>query len=514
MESVSNAPEFSVTELSGAIRRTMEDSFGHVRVRGEITGYRGPHSSGHVYFALKDSNARIEAVIWKGVFARLRGKVDEGLEVIATGKVSTFPGSSKYQIIIEDIEPAGVGALLMQLEERKKRLAAEGLFAAERKKAIPFLPDVIGIVTSPTGAVIRDIIHRVTDRFPRHLIVWPVRVQGETSAEEVRSAIMGFNDLTHDGAIPRPDVLIVARGGGSLEDLWGFNDEALARTVAASDIPLIAAVGHETDNTLIDFVADIRAPTPTAAAERAVPVRAELIQTVEELGLRLRNAARRGIERKRVLWQGLVRGLPQAESLLAPQRQRLDFASQRLPSAARQSLDQRLRRLAGLQQRLISQSPRARLGALRERLSGLDARLRNAMANRVARERQLIERQKDRLPSLETRLRNGFATGLKRRSALLEARFGQLRLLGHGSVLARGYAIVKDMDGGLIRSAGIAAKGAAMTLVFADGETPVRPLDGASPQGQQRDHRQDRPQDHKPAPRKAARGSAAQGDLF
>src|SRR5689334_11333347 len=276
-EPLINAPEFTVSELSSALRRTVEDAYGHVRVRGEISGFRGPHSSGHCYFALKDENAKIEAVIWKFAHARMRFKPQEGLEVIATGRLTTFPGKSTYQIVIEALEPAGVGALMALMEERKKKLAAEGLFDERRKQLLPWLPEVIGVVTSPTGAVIRDILHRLNDRFPRRVLVWPVRVQGEGSAEQIAAAIRGFNALPEDGKVPRPDVLIVARGGGSLEDLWSFNEEIVVRAAADSVIPLISAVGHETDITLIDFASDKRAPTPTAAAEMAVPVRADLI---------------------------------------------------------------------------------------------------------------------------------------------------------------------------------------------------------------------------------------------
>ncbi len=283
-ENLINAPEFTVSELSSALKRTVEDAYGHVRVRGEISGFRGPHSSGHCYFALKDESAKIEAVIWKGVHARMRFKPQEGLEVIATGKLTTYPGSSKYQIVIEALEPAGIGALMALLEERKRKLAAEGLFDEARKQPLPFLPEVIGVVTSPTGAVIRDILHRLDDRFPRRVLVWPVRVQGEGSAEQVAAAIRGFNALPEGGRMPRPDLLIVARGGGSLEDLWAFNEEIVVRAAADSMIPLISAVGHETDMTLIDFAADKRAPTPTAAAEMAVPVRSELFVEVVEPG--------------------------------------------------------------------------------------------------------------------------------------------------------------------------------------------------------------------------------------
>src|SRR5215470_2488989 len=277
-----NIVEWTVSELSAALKKTVEDAYAYVRVRGEISGFKGPSPSGHVYFRLKDDKAVIEAVIWKTAFARMRRMPpQEGLEVVVTGRISTFAGSSKYQIVIETLEPAGLGALMALVEERKKKLAAEGLFDHARKQPLPFLPNVIGVVTSPTGAVIRDILHRLEDRFPRRVLVWPVKVQGEGSAEQVAAAIRGFNALPEGGKIPRPDVLIVARGGGSLEDLWSFNEEIVVRAAAESHIPLISAVGHETDITLIDFVADKRAPTPTAAAEMAVPVRSDLIGRID-----------------------------------------------------------------------------------------------------------------------------------------------------------------------------------------------------------------------------------------
>src|SRR5258708_1280506 len=281
-----NVVEWTVSELSAAVKRSIEDAYGFVRVRGEISGFRGAHSSGHCYFSLKDESAKIEAVIWKGAFARMRIKPEEGLEVIVTGRLTTYPGQSKYQIVVETLEPAGLGALMALLEERKKKLAAEGLFDGARKQLLPFLPRVIGVVTSPTGAVIRDILHRLADRFPRHVVVWPVRVQGDGSAEQVAAAIHGFNALAAAGPIARPDLIIVARGGGSLEDLWSFNEEIVVRAAAASLIPLIAAVGHETDVTLIDFAADKRAPTPSAAAEMAVPVRIALVAPVARLAPR------------------------------------------------------------------------------------------------------------------------------------------------------------------------------------------------------------------------------------
>src|SRR5438093_1987932 len=295
-DSQPNVAEFTVSELSAALKRTVEDAYGYVRVRGEVSGYKGPHSSGHVYFALKDEGAKIDAVIWKTAFGRMRIKPGEGLEVIVTGRLTTYPNRSSYQIIVETLEPAGVGALMALLAERKRKLAAEGLFDEARKQLLPFLPEVIGVVTSPTGAVIRDILHRLADRFPRHVIVWPVKVQGEGCAEEVAAAIHGFNALPLDGPMRRPDLLIVARGGGSLEDLWSFNEEIVVRAAAASMIPLIAAVGHETDVTLIDFAADVRAPTPSAAAERAVPVRVELSVRVDGLARRSLACWQRGQE--------------------------------------------------------------------------------------------------------------------------------------------------------------------------------------------------------------------------
>src|SRR5947199_2319009 len=332
-ESLINAPEFTVSELSSALRRTVEDAYGHVRVRGEITGFRGPHSSGHCYFALKDESAKIEAVIWKTAHARMRFKPQEGLEVIATGRLTTYPGSSKYQIVIEALEPAGVGALMALMEERKRKLAAEGLFDEARKQLLPWLPAVIGVVTSPTGAVIRDILHRLQDRFPRRVLVWPVRVQGEGSAEQIAAAIRGFNALPEGGRIRRPELIIVARGGGSLEDLWSFNEEIVVRAAADSMIPLISAIGHETDFTLIDFAADRRAPTPTAAAEMAVPVRSELKAALQDIGARHFGATLRLIESGRRELRAAARALPRPEDLVAIPRRMFDELASRIGRA-------------------------------------------------------------------------------------------------------------------------------------------------------------------------------------
>ncbi len=328
----SNSPEFSVSELSGAVKRMIEGEFGYVRVRGEVGRVSLPRS-GHVYLDLKDDKSVISGVIWKGVASRFATQPEEGMEVIATGRLTTFPGQSKYQIVIEDIAPAGAGALMAMLEKRKAALAAEGLFDESRKQPIPFLPEIIGVVTSPSGAVIRDILHRLRDRFPRKVLIWPVAVQGQNCAPEVARAIRGFNALTPGGALPRPDLIIVARGGGSIEDLWGFNEEIVVRAAAESDIPLISAVGHETDTTLIDYASDRRAPTPTAAAEMAVPVRRELMAWLMEQDARLTAALTQGLTRRGQRLTDLSRGLPRPEALLDVPRQRLDRAGDRLPAA-------------------------------------------------------------------------------------------------------------------------------------------------------------------------------------
>src|SRR6201996_5478515 len=362
---VSNVPEFSVSELSFALKREIETAFPRVRVRGEISQPSFPRS-GHCYFRLKDENAVIDGVAWKGTIPRLGIKVEEGLEVIATGKLTTYAGSSRYQIIVDRLELAGEGALLKLLEDRRKKLAAEGLFDLDRKRALPFLPEVIGVVTSPSGAVIRDILHRLSDRFPRRVLVWPVAVQGEKAAGEVAAAIAGFNRLPEEGPVPRPDVLIVARGGGSLEDLWAFNEEIVVRAAAASTIPLISAVGHETDTTLIDFASDRRAPTPTAAAEMAVPVRADLLAEVRSLAGRLDAASIRLVEDRRVRLDGLARGLPDPHDLIGAAAQRLDDRAERLRLAAD-------RRLRAAQHSLD-------LAASRLRPAGLSAHLKRTRA--------------------------------------------------------------------------------------------------------------------------------------
>ncbi|RWB10146.1 MAG: exodeoxyribonuclease VII large subunit [Mesorhizobium sp.] len=504
-ESRTNAAEYTVSEISGALKRTVEDVFGNVRVRGEISGYRGPHSSGHAYFALKDDRARLDAVVWKGTMSRLKFRPEEGMEVIATGKLTTYPGKSNYQIVIDNLEPAGAGALMALLEERKRRLQAEGLFDAGRKRLLPFMPRVIGVVTSPTGSVIRDIIHRIKDRFPLHILVWPVRVQGETSGAEVAAAVNGFNALAWDGAVQRPDLLIVARGGGSLEDLWGFNDEVLARAVAASGIPVISAVGHETDWTLIDLVADVRAPTPTGAAEIAVPVKADLEATLASLGARLKAAVLRNFERKRQAARAAARALPSPDQLLALPRRRLDEATSRLGRGLLVSTERKRARFfavkltpAMLSQRIAEARRTNERNLLRAQgaLRAL-ARARRAELNRAADQlpkcaRASLQRHKQQLAMLQGRItieptarrqrvQRDLLTALTRRGTqAVVLRLDRLRgrvvqadrlmaSLSHKAVLARGFALVRDADGAVIKQAAEVASGMALSLEFADG---------------------------------------------
>jgi exodeoxyribonuclease VII large subunit len=491
VEKLTNTPELTVSELSSALKRTVEDTYGHVRVRGEISGFRGPHSSGHCYFALKDEGAKIEAVIWKGVHSRMRFKPQEGLEVIATGKLTTYPGSSKYQIVIEAIEPAGVGALMALMEERKRKLGAEGLFDESRKQLLPWLPEVIGVVTSPTGAVIRDILHRLQDRFPRRVLVWPVKVQGEGSAEQVAAAIRGFNALPEGGSIPRPDLLIVARGGGSLEDLWSFNEEIVVRAAADSMIPLISAVGHETDITLIDFAADKRAPTPTAAAEMAVPVRSELFVEVTALARRTMICWQRGQEGRRNELRAAARALPGAAELLAIPRQRLDSATGALPRGLKANTNAHHRRfsqasavltlkvlrgqVAQARQRLtvsgerIRLSTRALLRHRRDRFAGLEVRLKASKLANAQAQRNAIARDRERAQRLAERARRALLTAMQRLEARV-AHSGQLlSALSYRGVLARGFALVRDAHGQPLHAAASVGPNAHLTIEFADG---------------------------------------------
>jgi exodeoxyribonuclease VII large subunit len=467
--SLSNLPELSVSELSAALRRMIEDRFGFVRVRGEISNFKGPQGSGHAYFCLKDESARIDAVIWRSTFARLKTKPEEGLEVIATGRITTYAGKSTYQIIIEALEPAGAGALLALIEERRRRLAAEGLFAEARKRPVPFLPFCIGVVTSPAGAVIRDILHRVTERFPRHVIVWPVRVQGESSAAEIAAAIEGFNALPVQGLIPRPDVLIVARGGGSLEDLMSFSEEIVVRAAAGSAIPLISAVGHETDWTLIDHAADLRAPTPTAAAEKAVPVRSSLAATLADLGRRHTNAGLRAIERRKAELRAILRILPQGESILAARRQTLDLLVGRLKAGCAKTYDRWHLCLARLSHRLSQQSPQARLSRIAERIKALGHRLKRSRLVRAELESARIIAMWRRLRDLSGQMERALWSSIGARRERIAMLAKILNALDYHCVLARGFAVVRDDEKKIMRRASGTAAGARLEIEFVDG---------------------------------------------
>jgi exodeoxyribonuclease VII large subunit len=497
-----NAPEWTVSELSGALKRTLEDAFGHVRLRGEISGYRGPHSSGHAYFCLKDRDARIDAVVWKSAFSRMRFKPQEGLEVVAIGRITTFPGKSTYQIVVEQLEPAGIGALMALLEERRRRLTAEGLFAEARKRRPPFLPRVIGVVTSPTGAVIRDILHRLEDRFPRHVLLWPVRVQGETCADEVAAAIRGFGALSPEGTIPRPDVLIVARGGGSLEDLWGFNEEAVVRAASESPIPLISAVGHETDWTLIDHAADLRAPTPTGAAEMAVPVRAELVVQVGGIARRTGEAMLRVVESRRTELRSASRALPTPEALVGIKRQRLDLAWAKVAPGLLANAREHERELRKAADRLARQAPYVKLAEIRTRLGAVGEKPRDLLARAVAERRKAladlsarlasgrdaviraektrIETCRERVTGLAGRAERAARASVQRSAGRLDAHASLLASLGYRSVLARGYALVRDERDQVVREAAGVTPGQVLTIEFADGSRRVQ-AEGARP---------------------------------
>jgi exodeoxyribonuclease VII large subunit len=465
-----NLPEYSVSEIAAALKRTVEDQFPFVRVRGEISGLKF-HSSGHVYFDLKDDKAVLNAVVWKQTARLLKLRPEAGLEVIATGRITTYAGSSRYQIVVEQIELAGAGALMAMLEERKKKLAAEGLFAAERKRPLPFLPEVIGVITSPTGAVIRDIMHRLNERFPRRVLLWSVAVQGERAAGEVAAAIRGFNAMAVGGMIPRPDLLIVARGGGSIEDLMAFNEEAVVRAVFESQIPLISAVGHETDTTLIDFASDRRAPTPTAAAEMAVPVRADLISQTMDYARRIFGAFSRGMTTRRNHLAGLVRVLPRADQLFAQPRQRFDYASEKLVSALRRNLQEHRRAFLEASALLRPKPIRHHITVCGERTGMLGSRLERAQRMRLARMRAELDNA----------------------SRVLES-------LSYKGVLERGFALVKGPDGAIRRRADAVKSGERLTLTFADGTREATAGGAATAPA--------------PAKPRASKPSGNQGDLF
>jgi exodeoxyribonuclease VII large subunit len=445
-----NAPALSVSDLSGALKRTVEEAFGHVRVRGEISGFKR-HSSGHCYLSLKDERAAIDGVIWKGQAAMMRFRPEDGIEVIATGKLTTFPGRSKYQIVIERMELAGQGALMALLDQRRRMLAAEGLFDEARKRPLPFLPRIIGVVTSPTGAVIRDILHRLEDRCPSHVILWPVAVQGDGAAAQIARAVRGFGALQPGGPIPRPDLLIVGRGGGSVEDLWSFNEEEVVRAIAESPIPVISAVGHETDTTLADFAADRRAPTPTAAAEMAVPVRADLAHHVRELGARAERLARRYHERAGERFAVVADRFPELDSLFAGQQQKLDDLAERLPRA----LDRRI-------------------AVARGDLAHAAGALRPALLDRK------LDRARERLA----------ATRLSERPILMKIEQGRRALdaawriaeqLHPDKPLQRGYVRVEKRGGGVLTHSAEARAAGLLTLHFADGAVDAAVDDGSAP---------------------------------
>ncbi|MEL7187914.1 MAG: exodeoxyribonuclease VII large subunit [Pseudomonadota bacterium] len=473
VEPSDNAQPLSITELSQALKRTVEDRFGHVRLRGELSGVKRA-ASGHMYCALKDDKAVLDGVMWRGNTGRLSFAPEDGLEVIATGKLTTYAGRSKYQIVIDQLELAGEGALLALLEKTRERLAAEGLFAEGRKRRLPYLPRTIGVVTSPTGSVIRDILHRLADRFPSHVLVWPVLVQGQGAAEQVAAAVRGFSDMAADGAALRPDIVIVARGGGSIEDLWSFNEEIVVRAVAECSVPVISAVGHETDTTLVDYASDRRAPTPTAAAEMAVPVRADLVATLADLANRQRRAVLRPVELGCERLAARLQRLPKPQNVLQPQAQRLD------------ELTERLRR--GLTDRA---------GKGRERLAGTAARLSPAM---LERRRDMAGERLDRVrlvPALVER-------PLHAKSEQLTALARIASQLHPEKPLERGYAIVRDKAGAALTSQAAAAREAALTLQFRDGSLDVGTAGGvAAPKSPKR----------KPKPPVKAR-NAGQDDLF
>ena len=483
-----NAPEFSVSELSGAIKRVIEGEFGHVRVKGEIGRVSRPRS-GHIYMDLKDDRAVIAGIIWKGVATRLAVQPEEGMEVVATGRLTTFPGQSRYQIIIEDIRPAGIGALMAMLEKRKTQLAGEGLFAPERKKPVPYLPEVIGVVTSPSGAVIRDILHRLRDRFPRKVLIWPVAVQGEKCAPEVTRAIEGFNALTPGGALPRPDLIIVARGGGSIEDLWGFNEESVVRAAAASDIPLISAVGHETDTTLIDYASDKRAPTPTAAAELAVPVRLELLAWLETQSARLSQALSGGIERRGQRLRDVSRALPRVETLTEGPRQKLDTWGERLPAALIRSVQARRVKLSEASGALRPGLLRRAIESDRQRVNNMGARLNlHALQADVARKAGDLVRLAARFSDVAHRQNQGWRDRLNAMDRLRET-------LGYKATLQRGYAVVRG-DGEVVTTRVAAGKSGSIEIEFSDGRweigkaaapasKPAKPKSAKSPKPEQ-----------------------------
>ncbi|MEN2495258.1 MAG: Exodeoxyribonuclease 7 large subunit [Hyphomicrobiaceae bacterium hypho_1] len=484
---LSNTTEFSVSELANAIKYTLEDGFSYVALRGEISGYRGPHASGHCYFAIKDDRSKIDAVMWRGVFAKLKNRPEEGIEVIAKGRVTTYPNSSKYQIIIDTLEPAGLGALMVLLEKRKKKFASEGLFDDDRKQALPFLPRVIGIITSPTGAVIRDMMHGFDERCPTHVILWPVHVQGEDSAAQVTSAINGFNQIDGTDNLPRPDILIVARGGGSLEDLWSFNEENVVRAAANSKIPLISAVGHETDWTLIDLVADARAPTPTKAAEWAVPKFREILVQTEDFTMRLKSGIRRSLHTARVNLLSAIRGLSRPHDLIALPRQRYDNVEQRFTqglintvhahrlnifrvsaklntSTLVVSIQNRKNSLIIFKHRTI-ETFRRQISTYHTKLVSISSRMNSELM------RSRIKRNHEYLGMLTKNLYRTIHHHMTSRRATVEQNSKLLISCSYQSTLSRGFTVVRDRNGQTIKSKQDVVNDLLLEIEFRDGRS-------------------------------------------
>ena len=485
-----NTPEYTVSEISGEVKRTLEGSFGRIRVRGEV-GRVFKARSGHLYYDIKDDRNVLACTTWKGQISGLSVVPEEGLEVVATGRLTAFGAQSKYNLNVEEVAVAGQGALMALLEKRKKQLESEGLFATERKRPLPYLPQIIGVITSPSGAVIRDILHRLRDRFPRKVLIWPVAVQGANCAVEVARAIEGFNRLTPGGALPRPDLLIVARGGGSIEDLWGFNEEVVARAAAASDIPLISAVGHETDTTLIDFVSDRRAPTPTAAAELAVPVRLELLAWTGEQGARLSRAATDAVQRRAQRLRDMSRALPRPEALLNTPRQRLDLVADRLGPALERGVQNRRLLVVELSAHLRPSTLRNLVSSRQESIRNLSSRL---SIRSIERE---IRLQHEKIDQISERMSAAQTLRIDRLRQQLDATDRLRETLSYKATLQRGYAVVYA-DGNLITTKAQASNHKTLTIEFADGELTTGPDSGSSP-----------------APRKASKSPAPdQGSLF
>jgi len=474
---VSNVPEYTVSEISGAVKRTLEGTFGRVRVRGEITEMKR-YPSGHIYFSLKDEGAKIAGIVWKSAVSRLGMVPENGVEVIATGRITTYGERSTYQLIVERMEYAGAGAMLARIEALRLRLAEEGLFDAARKRALPMLPLVIGVVSSPQGAVIQDIRTTIARRFPRRIVLWPVPVQGEGAAARIAAAIAGFDALPPGGPVPRPDVLIVARGGGSLEDLMAFNDEAVVRAAAACRIPLISAVGHETDTTLIDFAADRRAPTPTAAAEMAIPARADLLADVAQKGSRLAGALGRALQERRLGLSRAERGLPDPAALLGAARQRLDDRGERLGLALPNLLTERRARLAAVERRLPDLP--GLIAARRAALGLAGARLAGALRQSVAGTRRRAGRTLERL------IPAPLLAMLRHAAARLEGGAARLEAVSPLAVLSRGYALVQDPTGRTFTAAAGVPPGQKLVLRFADGTVAATADGGGKPTRQGR----------------------------